>query len=64
MRTFLRALASLPLGLLHALGVCVGWLSFAVSPKYRRRFVDNARQAGLPFSVVRPAVAKSGKVVM
>jgi KDO2-lipid IV(A) lauroyltransferase len=64
MRTFLRALASLPLGALHALGACVGWLSFAVSPTYRRRFLDNARQAGLSFDTVRPAVEESGKLVM
>src|SRR3569623_2231521 len=64
MRTLLRALASLPLAVLHVLGAFVGWLSFAVSRGYRRRFLENARQAGLPFGVVRPAVAESGKLVM
>jgi KDO2-lipid IV(A) lauroyltransferase len=64
MPLFLRALASLPLGVLHALGAAVGWLSYALSPTYRRRFLENATQAGLPFDVVRPAVAESGKLLM
>jgi len=64
MTLFLRALALLPLSALHALGSLIGWLSFALSPKYRERFMENARQAGLPFHVVRPAVAESGKLLM
>ncbi|HUR89697.1 MAG TPA: lysophospholipid acyltransferase family protein [Ramlibacter sp.] len=64
MRTLLRALALLPLPVLHACGALVGWIAFALSPTYRRRFVGNARHAGLAFSVVRPAVAESGKLVM
>src|SRR5947209_4016330 len=48
MRTFLRALALVPLPLLHALGVVVGWVAFAVSPTYRKRFLDNARLAAAP----------------
>ncbi|HEY8049673.1 MAG TPA: lysophospholipid acyltransferase family protein [Ramlibacter sp.] len=64
MRIFLRALAALPLPVLHACGTVVGWLSFALSPTYRRRFVENAGQAGLSFRTVRPAVAESGKLVM
>jgi KDO2-lipid IV(A) lauroyltransferase len=61
---FLRALASLPLAVLHALGALIGWVSFACSRKYRARFVGNAKQAGLAFAVVRPAVAESGKLLM
>jgi KDO2-lipid IV(A) lauroyltransferase len=64
MRTFLRALASLPLAALHALGALVGWISFVCSGTYRARFLENSRQAGLPFSVVRPAITESGKLVM
>lgn len=64
MLRFLRALAALPLPVLHACGTAVGWVAFALSPTYRRRFLANARQAGLPFAVVRPAVAESGKLVM
>jgi KDO2-lipid IV(A) lauroyltransferase len=64
MRTFLRALASLPLAVLHALGALIGWMSFALSASYRARFLENSKQAGLPFSIVRPAVTESGKLVM
>jgi KDO2-lipid IV(A) lauroyltransferase len=64
MPSFLRALAALPLSVLHACGTAVGWLAFALSPTYRRRFLANAKQAGLPFGVVRPAIAESGKLVM
>ena len=64
MHRFLRALAALPLPVLHACGAAAGWLAFALSPTYRRRFLANARQAGQPFTVVRPAVAESGKLLM
>ena len=61
---FLRALAALPLPVLHACGAAAGWLAFALSPTYRRRFLANSRQAGQPFAVVRPAVAESGKLLL
>lgn len=63
MLTFLRLLAVLPLWLLHAAGVVVGWLSFAASPTYRRRFLANASQAGYSFAQVREAVSEAGKLV-
>src|SRR5207253_1192434 len=63
MKTFLRALALLPLPALHALGAAVGWLSWLLSPTYRRRFLDNARLAGFRFETIRSAVAESGKLV-
>jgi KDO2-lipid IV(A) lauroyltransferase len=49
---------------LHALGVAVGWCSFLLSGTYRRRFLENARQAGYTFESVRAAVAESGKLAM
>ena len=64
MRILLRALALVPLPVLHASGALVGWLSFLLSGTYRRRFLANARQAGLAFDTVRPAVAESGKLLM
>jgi KDO2-lipid IV(A) lauroyltransferase len=64
MLRLVRAIAALPLPVLHACGVVVGWVVFAFSPTYRRRFLANSRQAGLPFSAVRPAVAESGKLIM
>jgi KDO2-lipid IV(A) lauroyltransferase len=63
MKTFLRALALLPLPLAHALGSAVGWLSFLLSPTYRRRFLENARLAGYGFGAIRKAIAESGKLV-
>src|SRR5438045_1350315 len=63
MKTFLRAVALLPLPVAHALGAVVGWLSFLLSPTYRRRFLENARLAGFPFATIRSAVAESGKLV-
>ena len=53
----------LPLWLLHGLGAALGWLVFAVSPTYRRRFLDNARQAGYRFADVRAAVGHAGRLV-
>ncbi len=58
-----RMLSGLPLRVLHALGAAVGWAAFLLSPVYRRRFLDNAAQAGLRFSQVRPAVAHIGRMV-
>ena len=56
-------LAVLPLGLLHAIGGLLGWLAFAASPTYRRRFVRNAAQAGYTMREVRAAVAQAGRLV-
>ena len=58
-----RLLSALPLWLLHALGAALGWLAFAASPTYRRRFLANAAQAGYGFARVRAAVAHAGRMV-
>lgn len=63
MLTLFRLLSRVPLRWLHALGALLGWVVFAASPVYRRRFIANARQAGYPFSEVRPAVAHIGRMV-
>ena len=49
--------------LLHALGAVLGWLVFAASPTYRRRFVANARQAGYGLAQVHAAVAHAGQML-
>ena len=49
--------------LLHLLGAVLGWLTWLLSPTYRRRFSENARQAGLAFAQVRAAVAQAGMLV-
>ncbi|WP_298925510.1 lysophospholipid acyltransferase family protein [uncultured Ramlibacter sp.] len=63
MTTLLRLLAHLPLWLLHTIGAALGWLTFLVSPTWRRRFRDNARQAGYSLGQVAAAISASGKLV-
>ncbi|HTH80840.1 MAG TPA: lysophospholipid acyltransferase family protein [Ramlibacter sp.] len=64
MKTLFRALALMPLVVLHGMGVAIGWLSFLLSGTYRRRFLENARQAGFAFDRIRAAIAESGKLAM
>jgi len=59
-----RALAQMPLVVLHALGIAVGWCTFLLSSGYRQRFLGNARRAGYAFASVRAAVAEGGKLAM
>ncbi|MBV8248108.1 MAG: lysophospholipid acyltransferase family protein [Comamonas sp.] len=63
MPSLFRLFAALPLWLLHGLGAAMGWLVFALSPTYRRRFVANAAQAGYSFAQVRAAVGHAGRMV-
>ncbi len=63
MLLFLRFLAVLPLGLLHGVGAVLGWVVLALSPTYRRRFLENAAQAGYSFAQVRAAVGHAGRMV-
>jgi Kdo2-lipid IVA lauroyltransferase/acyltransferase len=58
-----RLLSRLPLPLLHAFGWLLGWLSFALSGRYRRRMFAHAALAGLPRSVALASVAEAGKMV-
>lgn len=58
-----RFFSSLPLWLLHALGAAMGWVVFAASPTYRRRFLTNTSLAGYSFGAVRAAVAHAGRMV-
>ncbi|MCA0186550.1 MAG: lysophospholipid acyltransferase family protein [Proteobacteria bacterium] len=59
-----KFLASLPLGLLQALGVLAGWATYALSPTYRRRLRSNLEQ-GLGQQAAdqlwRKAVSEIGK---
>ena len=58
-----RALSRCPLWFLHGLGSVLGWLTYWASPSYRRRFNDNARQAGVAPAAARPAIAGAGRIV-
>ena len=57
-----RLVSGWPLGLLHGVGAALGWLIWLLSPTYRRRFAQNAAQAGYAFGQVRAAVAHAGRM--
>lgn len=61
--TLFKIFSVLPLWLAHGLGWGLGWLVFTVSGEYRRRFLVNARQAGLAWQQWLGAVGESGKLV-
>jgi len=62
---FLRLLARLPLGLLHALGWAAGWGVYGLSHRYRARLRENLAASGLGASgILRRAVAEAGKGVL
>lgn len=58
-----RCAAYLPLWLLHGLGWLLGWVSFLLSPTYRRRFRENREQAGMTRVQVQGAVGAAGRMV-
>lgn len=62
-RSLFHGLAALPLWLSHLLGAAAGWIVFAASPTYRRRFIDNAARAGYALGDVRAAVGHAGRMV-
>jgi Kdo2-lipid IVA lauroyltransferase/acyltransferase len=64
MRALFFWLSRRPLWLLHALGGGVGWLSYLLSPTYRRRFAAQARQAGVAPAAAHSAIAEAGRMVM
>lgn len=57
-----RLFARAPLWLLHTLGSGVGWVAWLFSPSYRRRFLDNARQAGYGLGQIWPAIGQAGRM--
>ena len=63
MLTLFRWLSRWPLWLLHAFGGWLGWLSYLLSPSYRRRFQANAALAGVAPQAARAAVAEAGRMV-
>ena len=63
MQRFFKIFSRLPLGLAQALGGLLGWCVFVASTTYRRRFLAQARQAGLVAAQWRPAVAAAGGLV-
>lgn len=64
MLTLFRWMARWPLGLLHALGAALGWVTWAASPTYRRRIARNSAQAGYRFDQIRACVGHAGRMVL
>ncbi|MFW2356381.1 lysophospholipid acyltransferase family protein [Hydrogenophaga sp.] len=58
-----RTLSLLPLPVLHALGWVLGWASFVLSGRYRRRLLAHAKQAGYSTGVALSSVGEAGKLV-
>lgn len=54
----------MPLPVLHATGWVLGWLSFLLSPRYRRRLLAHVQQAGFSRRVALASVGEAGKMAM
>jgi KDO2-lipid IV(A) lauroyltransferase len=63
MLALMRWLAARRLRTLHAFGGWLGWLAYALSPRYRGRLKANAAQAGVTRAQRRAAVAEAGAMV-
>jgi KDO2-lipid IV(A) lauroyltransferase len=60
----LRILSLLPLRALHALGTVLGWITYGMSPTYRRHLRAHLAQAGFAdASLRREAIASAGRMV-
>lgn len=58
-----RLLSLLPLPLLHAIGVALGWLVYGVDGSYRRRLKENLQRAGYA-SHLSVAIGEAGKNIL
>ena len=58
-----RLLSLLPLRVLHALGMALGWLVYLTAPSYRHRLKDNITRAGHG-AHLHAAVTEAGKGLM
>lgn len=60
----LRILSLLPLRVLHALGTVLGWITYGMSPTYRRHLREHLAQAGFSDARVRrEAIAAAGRMI-
>ena len=64
MRFVISTLSAMPLCVLHLKGWFAGWLVFVFSGVYRRRFLANARRAGLNWRQWSCAVGEAGKTIL
>lgn len=58
-----RLLSLLPLSILHAIGVALGWLVYGVVSSYRRRLKENLQRAGYT-SHLSAAIGEAGKNIL
>lgn len=63
MISLFRWLTRRTLPFLHLLGAVLGWLTWALSPSYRRRHRENAGLAGVSAAQSRAAVTHAGRMV-
>lgn len=63
MMWLLRWISRWPLGLLHAVGAGLGWLTWALSADYRQRLRANAELAGVAAAERRRAIGEAGRMV-
>jgi KDO2-lipid IV(A) lauroyltransferase len=59
-----RWLSRRSLRFLHACGALAGWLTYGLSPSYRRRLRENAALAGITAADRHAAVAEAGRLVL
>jgi len=45
------------------MGWLLGWMAYVLSPRYRRKFLENVAQAGYRWSSVRGAIGGAGRMV-
>ena len=58
-----RFFSFFPLWLLQAMGWCLGWFAFVLSPTYRHRLIAHAKLAGYSLAQVRGAIGHAGCMV-
>jgi KDO2-lipid IV(A) lauroyltransferase len=63
MLSLIRWLSRRSLFFAHFFGSVLGWLTWALSPSYRRRGRENVRLAGVAPTVERAAIAHAGRMV-
>ncbi len=62
MRFLFNVCAKLPLWILHAAGAVLGWLTYWLSPTYRRNFLKHAHRAGYSAQQIKAAIAHAGRM--
>jgi len=60
MTLLIRWLSNLSLPWMQRIGWLLGWLTWVLSPRYRKQFREQATQAGYNFAQVRAAVGAAG----